>query len=501
MPPVITASMLYNLVACPHRLNLDLHEDPAKRDSESQFIMLLWERGTAFEKEVIQKLEFPYTDLSEKSGGERERLTMEAIARGDELIYAGRIRAGDMLGDPDLLRRQNNGYIAGDIKSGAGEEGASDFADGKPKRHYAVQLALYTDILERMQVSPGRYPFIWDVHGKEVVYDLDAPQGPRTPESLWQVYQSCLQVAVDIAARNGLTKPALSATCKLCHWHSICLAHLAALNDLTLIPELGRAKRDAMLDHVRTVEELATINIASLIRGDKSVIPRLGPGTLRKFQERARLQMDANATPYLKRPLQLPESKVELFFDIESDPMRDICYLHGFVERRNRERSTERYIAFLAESPTPEEEERAFAEAWAYINSNQPCTKYYYSKYERTWWRRLRARYPHIATEEQIEAMFDPKTAVDLYYDVVLPYSEWPTRDHSIKTLALYLGFNWRDTSPSGAESIVWYHRWIETGDSSIRQRILDYNEDDCIATRVLLDGIRSLPTYSQNLQ
>ena len=77
MPPVITASMLYNLVACPHRLNLDLHEDPAKRDSESQFIMLLWERGTAFEQEVIQKLEFPYTDLSEKSGRERERLTMD----------------------------------------------------------------------------------------------------------------------------------------------------------------------------------------------------------------------------------------------------------------------------------------------------------------------------------------------------------------------------------------------------------------------------------------
>ncbi|MFH1738492.1 MAG: ribonuclease H-like domain-containing protein, partial [bacterium] len=60
-------------------------------------------------------------------------------------------------------------------------------------------------------------------------------------------------------------------------------------------------------------------------------------------------------------------------------------------------------------------------------------------------------------------------------------------------TLAYYLGFNWRDTSPSGANSIEWYHRWIESGDPSIRQRILDYNEDDCVATRVLLDGIRKL--------
>ena len=29
-----------------------------------------------------------------------------------------------------------------------------------------------------------------------------------------------------------------------------------------------------------------------------------------------------------------------------------------------------------------------------------------------------------------------------------------------------------------------WYHRWVETGDSAILKRILDYNEDDCIAVK-----------------
>jgi len=76
---------------------------------------------------------------------------------------------------------------------------------------------------------------------------------------------------------------------------------------------------------------------------------------------------------------------------------------------------------------------------------------------------------------------------------VVKPCTEWPTNDHSIKTLASYLGFHWRDPSPSGAASIEWYNRWIETGDKDIRRRILEYNEDDCVATRVLLDGIRDL--------
>ena len=81
---------------------------------------------------------------------------------------------------------------------------------------------------------------------------------------------------------------------------------------------------------------------------------------------------------------------------------------------------------------------------------------------------------------------------VDLY-EIVEKNTEWPTNDHSIKTLAAYLGFKWRDTHPSGAASIEWYHRWIESGDDKVRKRILNYNEDDCVAMRVLLEGIKGL--------
>jgi len=83
--------------------------------------------------------------------------------------------------------------------------------------------------------------------------------------------------------------------------------------------------------------------------------------------------------------------------------------------------------------------------------------------------------------------------AIDLYFDVVLKATEWPTRDYSIKTLAKYLGFSWRDKHPSGAASIEWFNRYITNKNPDIRQRILDYNEDDCRATRVLLDGIRAI--------
>ena len=89
--------------------------------------------------------------------------------------------------------------------------------------------------------------------------------------------------------------------------------------------------------------------------------------------------------------------------------------------------------------------------------------------------------------------MLRTERAVDLYFNVVRSNTEWPTRDFSIKTLAKFLGFEWRDASPSGAASIEWFDRWAKTRRSAIKERIIAYNEDDCRATRVLLNAIRSL--------
>jgi len=489
----VTASILYNLVQCPHRVNLDLFGNPADKDPISSFVQLLWDKGNAFEKEVIEDLEIPFTDLSAYVGEEKEVATIEAMRRGDGLIYSGRIRADDLIGEPDLLRRRNQRYVAGDIKSGAGEEGTSDLEDRKPKKHYAVQLALYTDILEKLGFSEGRTPFIWDVHGEETIYDLDAPKSKTNANTLWDLYQEHLVKALLIISGKEQTLPAYAGTCKLCHWRTVCTKALKEANDLTLIPDLGRAKRDAMLPYFKDLSELAKSDIDPLIKGKKTVIPGVGPDSLRKFQSRAQLLLQPNSKGILKEPVNLPASDVEIFFDVETDPMRDICYLHGFVERKNRGGGSERYLSFFANEPAPQEEERAFAEAWRYLKGSRSCLIYYYTKYERTWWKKLQKKYPDVATQEEIEDLFSSENSIDLYYDVVRGKTEWPTHDHSIKTLASYLGFSWRDPDPSGASSVVWYHRWVESKDEEIRQRILKYNEDDCKAMRVLLDGVRSL--------
>lgn len=491
MPAHITAAVLYDLVACPHRVTMELFGDPARRDEPNPFVELLWEKGSLYEREVVASLDIPFLDLARFRGEEKEQCTLEAMRNGESLIYGGRIQADGLLGEPDLLRKEGTGYIAGDIKSGSGEEGHED--NSKPKLHYAVQLGLYTDILERKGLSGGRRAFVWDVKGKEVVYDFQAAYGKRNPTTLWQDYVEALREAAAIVSGGSRTLPAYSAACKLCHWYSACVKRLKEIDDLTMIPELGRSKRDAMLTHVRTVAELAGANPEAFISDKRTVFPGIGPDTLLKLHERAILLVTKDAKPFLRAPIHFPDYDIELFFDIEVDPLRDICYLHGFIERQGRDDSTEKFISIVVDGPTLEAEKKAFSEAWRYVNSRRPCAIYYYSKYERTIYRKLQEKYSDICSVEEVEGLFDPAHAIDLYNDVVKKTTEWPTWDYSIKTLAKYLGFVWRDTHPSGAASIEWFHRWVETGDPAIRQRILDYNEDDCRATRVLRDAVVEL--------
>jgi predicted RecB family nuclease len=264
-----------------------------------------------------------------------------------------------------------------------------------------------------------------------------------------------------------------------------------------LVPDLGRARRDILVSAISTVQQLAAADVEEYVRGKKTVFPGVGPSSLRKFQQRARARVE-ELDPYLTKAIDLPRTGVELFFDIETDPFRDVCYLHGFVERRGGDSNSEAFHAFFAKTPEPEDEEEAFRNAYAYLTTRMPCAVYYYTKYERTEWKKLAKKYPSVASEEDVEALFEKPTTIDLYYDVVKPKTVWPTRDHSIKTLAVRCGFEWRDESPSGVESIEWYHRWVEIGNESIKQRILEYNEDDCRAMRVLVDAVQSMAVRSK---
>jgi uncharacterized protein len=490
MPASITASMLYNLVLCPHRVERDLFADPAERDPANAFVQMLWERGTAYEQQVVRGLGAAPLDLKAGTEEERERATLDAMRAGTPLVYGGRLRHGDLVGEPDLLRLEGGGYVAGDVKSGRGEEGGDDEGPGRLKLHYAVQLALYTDLLERLGFSAGRRAFVWDVTGAEVTYAFDEPRGAKKPGTWWDAYRLHLDSAREIVERRETTRPALCGDCKQCHWYTACTRRVEEEGDLTLVPELGRSRRDRLAPHFADVRAFADADLRAVLARDPAAFKGLGEKQVARWQARARLQV-SGGRPYATQPLALPEGDPILYFDVETDPMLDFCYLHGFwvVERGHG-----RFVEFHTRDDSREEEARAFAEAIAFVRSHDGAPIVHYSPYERVTWRALAERHAHVPGAAEAEALMSKPRAFDLYNDAVRPHTQWPTRDYSIKSLAKYLGFRWRDTHPSGAASIQWFQEWLCTRDDAGLRRILEYNEDDCIAMQVVLDALRAMP-------
>lgn len=484
-PMNITGTMLYNMTVCEHRVAQDAFADPALRDPVHPFVEMLWRHGQDHEDATVSEGTVDALNLRDAPREERERLTIEAMGRGVPLIYGGRISSDGLLGEPDLLRLEDGAYVPIDIKSGVATTGEG----GKPKAHYAAQLALYVDVLERLNWSAGRYAYIWDRNDNEVRYDFDARKGPKSEATLWDDHLELLARAREVMA-GDVTSPAAAAICKTCHWQTHCREQLVSSNDLTLLPELSRNRRDLLLQYVDTVGALAALDPDSLLdMKGKSSIKGMGADMIRKFVNRAKV-FDAGGPAYVKESIALPDRDIEVVLDIENDMFRDHCYLHGLLVRRRGHEAE--YFSHFAERPTLRCERDAFARAWEMLSSFDDAAVYVYSNHEKTWWRKLQARHSDVCTEADVLRIFESDRCTDLYYGVILPKTEWPTSDFSLKSIGAHLGFRWRDEDPSGTNSMVWYEDFVN-GDNGSKSRLIEYNEDDCRATLRVVDGIREL--------
>src|SRR5262249_47581310 len=156
-------------------------------------------------------------------------------------------------------------------------------------------------------------------------------------------------------------------------------------DDLTLIPSLGRKERDAMQSILSTIAALAQSDPEEFVQQKKrTTFQGISADRLRVYRSRAAMLKASPPSAYLYLPMKLDIAPLEVFFDIEFDPLRDFCYLHGFVERQQADSARERFVAFFAEEPTATAERDAFAGALDYLATRDQAVIYYYSKYERT---------------------------------------------------------------------------------------------------------------------
>lgn len=494
----ITGSKLYNYIQCPHRVWRDVYGPQEEKIQEiNPFVELLWKKGVAHEEKVVARVG-EYLDLRQGELQERFVNTINAMKKGVPLIYQGVLVYGNLKGIPDLLRKMPDGsYVPIEIKSGMGFEGVDeeDSEEGKPKKTYAVQLCLYIELLNILGFSKSKKGLVIDSSGAEMEYILDQPIGKRNRQTFWEFYEETKEKTDNLLKNKVQNKPAMAGVCKLCPWYTSCKKWCKESEDLTNIFYLGRSKRDMINEdlYISKVGEIGQLDVEEILqkkKKDKKFLKGVAEKTLSKIIVRADM-IHHGRSPVLYRKLELPKVSHELFFDIEDDPTQEFVYLHGVYERNGK---NEKFLDFTATDNTREAEKDAWQRFWEYIRSlpKDDFAVYYYSHHEKTTYHRMQKKYPEVISIEELTEFFDNPNVIDLY-KIVLSDTDWPLGSYSIKEIAQYLGFRWRDESPSGALSIQWFNKYLETRDQKDLQRILDYNEDDCKATMILKDELARL--------
>jgi predicted RecB family nuclease len=231
-----------------------------------------------------------------------------------------------------------------------------------------------------------------------------------------------------------------------------------AVNQFIRIPEVaGNSLVIAKIESVKTTE-------------NKSAAPSIAAPILRQ-----------KPIPY-SQSVFLPIAPIELYFDIEAEPELNLDYLHGVlvVDRYN---NTEKYYEFLAESAA---EEGVAWEQFLELMWTYPIAPiFHFCDYEVKTFKRLAKLYNTPAY------LWKPvlKRFVDIH-KYVTQKAIMPVESYALKPIARWLGFEWRDAKANGAQCVCWYDDWLKTGDRSILEAIVRYNEDDCRATYVVKDWL-----------
>lgn len=305
----------------------------------------------------------------------------------------------------------------------------------------------------------------------------------------------------------ALVAPVVQRECATCVWWPHCRAALPE-DEVSLRIDKGALDVREVLAlrrrGVRTVPQLASVDVDALL---PAYLPEVShrAGTenrLRVAARRARMLVAGVAFDReTSGPIVVPGADLEIDLDIESAADGRI-YLWGFLVHDAAGAGPPQYRAFARFADLDDGSEAALAaEAFDWLrelvetgraDGGRTVRVYHYSAYEPSAVRALAEREgapPVLTWAAGCAGEF-----VDLYETVKTHL--FGAAGLGLKPVAQHAGFRWRDDDPGGLNSQVWFAEAVHDPDPARREqarvRVLEYNEDDVLATHALRAWLRA---------
>ena len=471
----LTASMVARCLRSPFTTHCLKFAPEEEKDEISEYDKLLSKRGTDHE---IQTVRANYPEISRILYDTQEegfKLAIESMISGTDTLHGIPIYylPGGLYGEADIMEKSTDykslfgdyHYTIKEIKL------AKNIKD-----HHLIQGAFYNYVLGQIQEFTPKTFFIINGEGKETVYT-------------YSDYEPLLFKTIE-TARKILCGDNVSPTYGngLPPWTSYCDKKAIETNDISLITGISAKTKSKFVDSgYKTVQDLVESNI-----DDLTGIKGVGVKTARKYITTAKALHTNELIIINENAIEFPEKKIEIFLDLEGiDPTsadennQQIDYLIGILVRED---SAEEYIPFTAKDTDHEKE--MLLEFLEFIKKQNNYVIYHYHHYEKTHLSKMMENYEiDMRTQNLVlDHMID-------IYKVVTNSVVFPTYGNGLKQVAAYLGFKWRHDNITATESISIYLDFIanpqENNDRF--QKVIDYNEDDCIATKIIKDWLVSI--------
>ncbi|WP_269622349.1 TM0106 family RecB-like putative nuclease [Prochlorococcus marinus] len=466
---LITDRLFFSWIRCKRKAWLDLYEQNHHK---------VWTAHRALQLDHQYKSIQQFLNTTPGKG-------VKACQRGDIGVIGLRLRRVGptdiyLEGHPTMLYRiegsscwGNYSYIPIIVRQGH-----------RLTRENRLAIALWAYLLEEFQQGQVNHGIAVSKKRKNLeIQDILISKNLRSElfESLIKAKKDLTQIAIP-PLTNERKK------CTLCSWRELCNKTASKEGDLSEVSGIG-AKRKNILQEIgiQSVNDLASTDPYFLTRklnkyGDQH------ESIAHQLILQAKSQIDLNPTRITLNPLlnEIRNTKGVLIYDIESDPDNQHDFLHGFVSAKIRNNQSwdleeTKYHAILNLYKDKEHL------TWGKINQK---INYFYNWPILHYGETESLAIYQMAKRQgaNISELKNLKTRlIDIHACLK---NSWllPISNYSLKTVAKWLGFKWRLEGADGAKALLWWRQWESSNynrksSSNLCKKILDYNQDDCLAT------------------
>jgi predicted RecB family nuclease len=342
----------------------------------------------------------------------------------------------------------------------------------KITRHDKLLLAFDGVVLSEMlrcEIGPGRI-----IHGDDQLI-VTVKLSPLVSE-----VRTLTRKIAALLSNQSPPDLVLNRHCAECEYQGRCRQKAVEKDDLSLLAGMTEKER----------KKHNSKGIFTVTQLSHTFRPRRRPKRLASRGEKYHHALKALAIRERKvHVVGNPELKLDgtpVYLDVEGLPDRDFYFLIGV--RIPTDDGLAQH-SFWADNP--EDEKRIWDAFLGLLATVESPRLIHYGSFETTFLKKLLGRYGDSGNAVVGKAIECPVNLLSFVYAHIY----FPTYSNGLKDLARFVGFDWSDPNAAGAQAVVWRAEWEQSHEPALKQKLVEYNADDCEGLRRVTDFVRTLST------